>query len=68
MAHGTEDLELLRPVSGDRGLRAYLDKERAAALKVLESAIEPVQMFRAQAKFTFVNRLIQALDESKNLR
>jgi hypothetical protein len=59
------ELELLRYVCTDRGLRTWLESERDRARKVLLEALEPNLLFRAQGELRQIERQINLLDKSK---
>lgn len=51
----------------DRNLRAHLERDRDAALKIL-AAGDGIALHRAQGQYQYLVKLLETLDLAKNLR
>jgi hypothetical protein len=62
------ELHSFARIAGDPTFRAWLEKERDAAIKYLTSAVDPVQIHRAQGRVLLVEELLSNLEKAKGLR
>ena len=69
MSHiSSVELQNLASAARDQYLIRRLEQDRDDAMKLLASAVEPVAMYRAQAVYNYLSKLLQTLDSAKNLR
>lgn len=62
------ELEHFYRIAGDNSIRQWLEKQLDEAIRYLSEAMDTVQIYRAQGKIQFVNRMLDNLDKAKNLR
>lgn len=62
------DLDLVRRVAGDNGLKQWLEAQKTSAVKVLVAATDPMVLARAQASYAQADTLLILMVKSAALR
>lgn len=62
------EIEHFRRIAGDNPFKAWLEKEKAAQLKYLINAVDPIMVHRAQGQLQLIERIETLLEKAKDLR
>lgn len=62
------DVQAFRCFAGAEQFKAWLEAERATAIKYLTNAVEPHMVHRAQGKVQLLDTQLELLEKAKNLR